>query len=67
MDPSNIVWVDPSGLPAVADGPKLAYLWGNLQDGQPNGTFVRFPAGFNGKLQSHGSTFRAVVIQGQLL
>ena len=65
VDASNIVWVDPPGMPASANGPKLAYLWGNLQDGQSNGTFVKLPAGFTGKIHSHGSTFRAVVIKGQ--
>ena len=66
IDASNIVWVDPPGMPAAADGPKLAYLWGNQQDGQPNGTFVKFPAGFTGAIYSHGATFRAVVIKGTL-
>lgn len=31
-----------------------------------NGTLVKLPAGFSGKIRSHGSTFRAVVIQGKL-
>lgn len=65
VDASNIVWVDPPGLPASAHGPKIAFLWGNLQDGQSNGTFAKLPAGFTGKIHSHGSTFRAVVIKGQ--
>ena len=66
VDTSNIVWVDAPGIPASATGPKLAYLWGNLKDGQSNGTFVQLPAGFMGKINSHGATFRAVVIKGQL-
>lgn len=65
LDASNVVWVDPPGMPASANGPKVAYLWGNLQDGQSNGTFVRLPAGFTGRIHSHGSIFRAVVIKGQ--
>ncbi len=65
VDASNIVWVDPPGMPASANGPKVAYLWGNLQDGQSNGTFVRLPAGFTGKIHSYGLTFRAVVVKGQ--
>ncbi|MEM9460196.1 MAG: DUF4437 domain-containing protein [Myxococcota bacterium] len=67
VDASNIVWVDPPGWPAAADGPKLAYLWGSLQDGQSNGTFIRFPAGFTGVVHSRGETFRAVVIKGRIL
>ncbi len=65
VDVANIVWVDPPGMPASPNGPRFAYLWGNLQDGQSNGTFVKLPAGFRGKIHSHGSTFRAVVIKGR--
>lgn len=65
VDASNIVWVDPPGVPASDNGPKLAYLWGNLEDGQSNGSFVKLPAGFMGKMHSHGANFRAVVIKGQ--
>lgn len=66
LDVSNIVWVDPQGIHNSANGSKIAYLWGNLEDGQSNGTFVKLPAGFIGKINSHGSTFRVVVIKGQL-
>lgn len=65
VDASNIVWVDPPGMPTSANGPKVAYLWGDLKDGQSNGTFVKLPTGFTGKIHSHGSTFRGVVIKGQ--
>lgn len=65
VDASNIVWVDLPGMPASANGPQVSYLWGNMQDGHSNGTFVKLPAGFAGKIHSQGSTFRAVVIKGQ--
>jgi len=70
VDASNIVWVDPPGIQASAHrpstmAPKVAYLWGNLQDAQSNGSFVNLPAGFVGKIHSQGSSFRAVVIKGQ--
>ncbi|PVV17781.1 MAG: hypothetical protein B6D74_17520 [gamma proteobacterium symbiont of Ctena orbiculata] len=65
LDASNIVWVDPPGTSAASNGPKVAYLWGSQQDGQSNGTFIKLPTGFTGKIQSTGSTFRAVVIKGQ--
>jgi quercetin dioxygenase-like cupin family protein len=64
MDESNIVWIDQPGMPAAANGPKVAFLWGNPQDDQLNGTLVKLPAGFTGKIRSHGSTLRAIVIQG---
>lgn len=66
VDAANIVWVTPPGMPAAANRPKQAYLWGSLKDGLSNGTFVKLPAGFTGRIQSHGTTFRAVVIKGQL-
>ncbi len=66
VDASNVVWVDPPRLGANADGPKLAYLWGSLEDGEANGTFVRLPAGFRGAIHSHDEVFRAVVIKGEL-
>ena len=65
VDASNLVWVDPPGMPASVNGVKLAYLWGKLQEGESHGTFVRLPAGFTGKIHSDGSAFRAVLIKGQ--
>lgn len=65
VDASNIVWVDPQNHSASAKGVKVAYLWGSLDDGQANGSFIKLPAGFNGKIHSQGSVFRAVVIKGQ--
>ena len=64
VDASNIVWVDPPGASGGGHGLKLAYLWGSLQDGQSNGTFVKFPAGCTGTIHSHGATFHAVVVKG---
>ena len=65
VDASNIVWIDQPGMPASANGSKVAFLWGNPQNDRLYGTLVKLPAGFTGKIRSHGSTFRAVVIQGQ--
>ena len=67
VDATNIVWLDLPGMPASANGPKLAYLWGKLNDGQSNGTFVKLPAGFSGKIHSQGSVFHAVIIKGQAM
>ena len=73
VDASNIVWLDASNatlinqpaIPATAKGPKIALLWGNPQDDQLNGTLVKLPAEFTGKIRSRSSTFHAVVIQGR--
>ncbi len=53
-------------MSASANGSKVAFLWGNPQDNQLNGTLIKLPAAFTGKINSHDSTFRAVVIKGQL-
>lgn len=44
----------------------MAFLWGKPQEQQLNGTLIKMPAGFTGRLRSDGSTLGAVVIQGQL-
>lgn len=65
INASNIVWVTPPGLIVSDNGPKIAYLWGDIQKGKSYGTFVKLPSGFKGKIHSHGSNFRAVVIHGE--
>lgn len=77
LDASNLTWITPPGSPgspgrsgthanaATADGPGIAFLWGEPQDDQLNGTLLKLPAGFHGTIQTHGPTFRAVVIQGR--
>ena len=62
---SNVVWVEPDGMPTLANGPKVAVLWGNLNDDQPSGTLVKLPAGFIGMMRGHGSTFHAVAVEGR--
>jgi hypothetical protein len=65
VDASNIVWIDHHKMLGSIKGPQIAFLWGNPQDDHLNGTLVKLPTGFVGKIQSNGSTFRAVVIQGR--
>ncbi len=72
VDPANIVWLDAANTKWVdqhtslssAEEAKVAFLWGTIQDGQLNGTFIKLPAGFDGMIKSSGSTFRAVIIKG---
>lgn len=59
---SKIDWVSPKT--ASPAGFQISHLWGNANDQTPNGTFVRLPTGFEGTVQSQGSSLRAVVIQG---
>lgn len=65
LDASNITWIDHSEMSVSANEPKLAFLWGNPQDGELNGTLIKLPPGFTGKIRSKDSTLRAVVIQGR--
>lgn len=66
LDASDITWIDMPGVSATAKEPQMAFLWGKPQEGQLSGTFIKLPAGFNGKISSNASTFRAVVIQGRI-
>ena len=63
---SNLVWLDLPRASESHDNPKIAYLWGQQVNNDSNGTFIKLPAGFKGKIHSKGSTFHAVLITGQL-
>lgn len=65
VDVSNLVWVDQPGTPSSSKSPKLAYLWGSREGDSLNGTLVKLPAGFTGKIKNQGSMLRAVVVQGR--
>ena len=74
VDAKNIVWLDASSTSWIdspentdsADGPKIAFLWGNPLDEQLNGTLVNLPFGFTGEIRGSSSILRSVVIQGHL-
>ncbi|MEO1341631.1 MAG: DUF4437 domain-containing protein [Cyanobacteria bacterium J06635_13] len=73
VDASNIVWLNASNSysgdrPKKSNSlskPQVAFLWGNPEDREPYGSMIKLPTGFKGKIRSHGSDFRAVVIEGQ--
>lgn len=68
--PSNIIWQDAltsRWIKHVGDeaSPMLSFLWGKPDDGgEPYGSFLKLPAGFDGSLSSEGSV-HAVVIKGE--
>ena len=70
VEARNIVWLNPSDAAWVnagdGEGPKIAYLWGELRDDKKNGTFLKLPAGYSGKLTGNSSQLRAVVIRGEV-
>lgn len=64
LDSSDVTWVDiVDGATAVA-GTKIAFLWGEPENGKMNGTFLRLPDGFYGTLQGNGAQLRAATITG---
>ncbi|WP_148216412.1 DUF4437 domain-containing protein [Coraliomargarita akajimensis] len=65
LDASDIRWVDHS-ISTTPGGPQVAVLWGSTSEGELNGSFIKLPAGFRGAINSQGSTFKAVLIQGEL-
>lgn len=73
IDATNIVWLDASNTTWIkgkrnSDPTKNAqmnFMWGSPKDGQINGTMVKLPAGFSGKLNTESSTFKVIVIDGQ--
>ncbi|MEM6278932.1 MAG: DUF4437 domain-containing protein [Verrucomicrobiota bacterium] len=63
---SNVMWLNANDTSWIkTDGPEMAFLWGKLQAAETNGTLLRLPAGFAGEILSTGSSFKAVVIEGE--
>ncbi|ELP30444.1 hypothetical protein RBSWK_05706 [Rhodopirellula baltica SWK14] len=73
VDASNLVWlkasdtswIEPTKTVSKSE-PEITFLWGRPAADQVSGTLVKLPAGFTGKIMTAASTFRAVVIRGQL-
>ncbi len=66
LDASNTTWIDQSTISGSSKNPEIAFLWGNPQDNQLNGTLLKLPAGFSGKINSSTSNLRAVLIEGKM-
>ncbi|WP_286763044.1 MULTISPECIES: DUF4437 domain-containing protein [Rhodopirellula] len=73
VDASNLVWlkasdtswIEPTKTVSKSE-PEITFLWGQPAADQVSGTLVKLPAGFTGKFITTASTFRVVVIRGQL-
>ena len=61
---SNVVWLpsEKSTQPV-----RISYLWGEFENNQWNGSFIKMPGGFHGTIVAHGEVFHAVVIRGSLV
>ena len=73
VDSTNRVWLDASGTtwiegetsPDQSTNVQMAFMWGSPESDQINGTMLRLPAGFSGRLNTESSTFKVIVIEGQ--
>lgn len=64
---SNMVWLDSTDSHRLHDeGVQSTFLWGKTDNGQLNGSLVKLPPGFQGKLLTSATEFRAIVIQGEM-
>ena len=62
----NVMWLEAEDAEWIDDvGPKMAYLWGSVEDNEQNGTFVKLPSGYAGELSTSAPLMRVVTIQGQ--
>ena len=66
VDASNLVWLPATPDRRVGDGADIAHLWGRFDGQSSNGSFLRLPPGFRGKLTADGDVFHAVVIRGEI-
>lgn len=73
VNASNIVWLDASdiawiGQPetSAAAGLEMALLWGTPRSAEASGSMVRLRPGSGASIRAHGTSFRAIVIQGDL-
>ncbi len=67
IEAQNIMWLEAADTTWIkGDGPKLAYLWGKIAGKDKNGTFIKLPPGYSGKLNTTAPLMRVVTIQGTI-
>ncbi len=66
IDATNLVWLPFFGQPNNSEA-YISYLWGQPEEGQWNGTFLKLSPGIVGNLGASGTVFHSVVIQGTLI
>ncbi len=69
---SNLVWMSADDLRWIktgdvdGQGPEVALLWGDLDDGGLSASFVKLPAGHTSDLAVESDHLRAVIVDGAL-
>lgn len=71
IDASNLVWLDASNTNYIKqtnkpNPSKITFIWGTPKNNELYGSLIKLSKGFKGKINSFGSSFKSVVIQGQL-
>lgn len=66
IEASNVVWIKAPGLSGRNASAQVAYLWGDFGGNGWNGSFIKIPAGFSGRIKNMGETFHAVVVKGYI-
>ena len=74
IDATNIVWLDASNTTWIeggvnadkANNVQMTFMWGSPEGDKVNGTMLKLPAGFSGKLNTESSSFKVIVIDGQI-
>lgn len=65
IDARNVTWLNAADTSWISgDGPKMAFLWGKIAGREKNGTFVKLPPGYRGKLSTTAPLMRVVTIKG---
>ena len=70
VDQRNLVWLAVSDIrwiqPVKAETKtQISFLWGNTEEAQLNGSLLKLPVGFKGKIVTESEHFRAVMISGE--
>ncbi len=71
LAPSNMVWMEAQDLTWIEtqhteNGPKVAWLWGEVSADGISGSFVKLPVGYAGQISTTNGDLKAVVIKGTL-
>jgi len=65
VEARNVIWLDAADTTWITGGgANLAYLWGKITGSENNGTFVKLPPGYSGKLSTAAPLMRVVTIRG---
>ena len=68
VDKTNLVWLNANDITWVSKKSKvkMAFLWGDHENGLLRASLVKLPDGFDGEIKNLSPNFRAVVIQGNI-